>query len=336
MSKKILITGGGGYIGSVATNLFLDKGFEVIVIDNFSRGFQAPLDLLQKKFGKERLRYYKADLGENLNPIFEKENSIDAVVHYGAFCSVNESMENPEMYFSNNTAGSLNLLKTMLKFDINKVVFSSTCAVYGEASYMPIDEKHPTNPTNPYGESKRMVEKMMEWISLRNKLNYVAFRYFNVCGATEDGLIGDSKKPSVHLVQNAVRGALNIEPFYLTCPEVTTPDKTPIRDYVNVLDLNDAHILGVDYLLNGGKSELINIGTGTGNSVLEIITEVEKITGKKISFTKNNTRSGEYAKAVAEITKAKRILKWEPKRSITDSINSLIKWYKSRPHGWDK
>jgi len=336
MNKKILITGGGGYIGSVAVNLFLDKGFEVVVIDNFSRGFQEPLDLLQKKFSSQKLRYYKADLGENLDSVFEKEKNIEAVVHYGAFCSVNESMEKPEMYFSNNTAGSLNLLKTMLKFDINKIVFSSTCAVYGEANYMPIDEKHPTLPTNPYGESKRMVEKMMEWISLRNKLYYVTFRYFNVCGATEDGLIGDSKKPSVHLVQNAVRGALGIEPFYLTCPDVATPDKTPIRDYVNVVDLNEAHILGVDYLLNGGKNEVINIGTGTGNSVLEIIKKIEKITGKKINFQKNNLRAGEYARAVASIEKAKQILKWEPKRSIADSINSLVKWYKLRPHGWNK
>ncbi len=336
MNKKILITGGGGYIGSVAVNLFLNKGFEVVVIDNFSRGFRDPLDLLQKKFGQEKLRYYDIDLSGDIDSVLEKEKDIQAVVHYGALCSVNESMEKPEIYFSNNTGGSLNLLKSMLKFGIDKIVFSSTCAVYGEANYMPIDEKHPTSPTNPYGESKRMVEKMMEWLGKQKNLKYVIFRYFNVCGATEDGAIGDSKKPSVHLVQNAVRGALGIEPFCLTCPEVDTPDKTPIRDYVNVLDLNDAHLMAVEYLINGGKSEVINIGTGTGNSVLEIIKKVEEATGKKIDFKKDNLRSGEYAKAVALIQKAAQILGWAPKRTIGDSVNSLVKWYQSHPHGWNK
>jgi UDP-glucose 4-epimerase len=257
-------------------------------------------------------------------------------VHYAANCSVNESMTEPEKYFGNNVCGSQNLIDHILQAGINKIVFSSTCAVYGEAKYVPVDEKHPTLPSNPYGESKRMVEKMIEWYGKLKGLNFVILRYFNVCGATDDGQVGDAKKPSPHLVQNAVRGALNIEPFYLTCPEVNTPDKTPIRDYVNVVDLNEAHIAALLYLLNGGKSETINLGTGSGNSVLEVVKTVEKVTKTKIGFTKGKARSGEYARMVANNSLAKEVLNWQPKRTIEDSVKSLVAWYKRKPKGWEK
>ncbi len=332
---KILITGAGGYIGSVATYLFLQKGYEVVAIDNFSTGYCQPLEVLQEKFGKEKLSIVEKDLRENLDEVF-KNNKIDAVVHYAASCLVDESMKKPEFYFENNVCGSLNLLKTMLKFGIKKIVFSSTCAVYGEAQYTPVDENHLTNPVNPYGESKLMVEKMIKWLGELKGLNYVILRYFNVCGASDDGLIGDSKKPSTLLVQNAVRGALGIEPFYLTCPKVDTPDGTPIRDYVNVVDLNEAHLKAVELLTKTDRvGEIINLGTGTGNSVLEIVKKVQEVTGVKFELKKGKERQGEYAKIYASIEKAKKILGWRPKRTIEDSVRSLIKWYKSRPEGWE-
>lgn len=334
MSNKILITGAGGYIGSVATYLLLQKGYEVVALDNFSTGYLEPLKLLQEKFGKDKLRYYEIDLRSDLSSVFQKEKDIDAVVHYAASCLVDESMKSPEKYFSNNVGGSQNLLATLMKFNIKNIVFSSTCAVYGEAEYVPVDEKHVTCPKNPYGESKRMVEKMIDWHGQLQGLNYVILRYFNVCGASDDGLIGDSKNPSVLLVQNAVRGALGIEPFYLTCPEVNTPDKTPIRDYINVVDLNTAHIYALEYLFKGGKSETINLGTGTGNSVLEIINEVENTTGFKFQLKKTTPRQGEYAKMIADITKAKTVLNWQPTRTIKNSVEALIKWYKNHPNGW--
>lgn len=330
-----MVTGAGGYIGSVATYLFLNNGYEVVAIDNLSTGHQEPLDFFKEKFGEEKFRYYQADLKDNLDFIFEKEKNMSAVVHYAASCLVTESMENPQKYFTNNVCGTQNLLSTLLKFGIKKIVFSSTCAVYGEAQYMPIDEKHPTNPTQPYGESKRMIEKIMEWYSKLAGLNFVILRYFNVCGASDDGVVGDSKNPSVLLVQNAVRGALGIDKFLLTCPEVDTPDKTPIRDYINVVDLNEAHLKALQYLLNGGESQIINLGTGKGNSVLEIVDTVEKVTGAKLDRQKGEARKGEYASMVADITKAKNILGWEPKRSIEESINSLLKWYKIHPRGWN-
>ncbi|OGK30937.1 UDP-glucose 4-epimerase GalE [Candidatus Roizmanbacteria bacterium RIFCSPHIGHO2_12_FULL_33_9] len=332
--SKVLITGAGGYIGSIAAYQLLQKGYEIVGIDNFSNGFKQPLELLKEKFGEEKIRYYNFDIKDDLTPLFEKEKDINAVIHYAAFLSVDESMKKPEDYFTNNVAGSQNLFTYLLKNNIKKIIFSSTCAVYGNAEYVPIDEKHKTEPTNPYGASKVMVENILNWYDKLKGLKFVSLRYFNVCGASDDGLIGDSKKPSVHLMQNAIRGALDLEPFYLTFSEVDTPDKSPIRDYCNVVDLNDAHILALDYLIKGGKSEIINLGTGTGNSVLEIITKIEEETGKDIKLEKSSSREGEYAKAVASIQKAKNVLGWEPKRSIADSVKSLVEWYKAHPQGW--
>jgi len=342
--EKILITGAGGYIGSVAVYLFLQNGYEVVALDNFSTGYRQPLELLQKKFGSDTLRVYEADLNEDISPIFKKESSFNAVVHYAASCVVDESMKYPEKYFSNNVCGSLNLLQTMDKYNIKKIIFSSTCAVYGEAEYFPIDEKHPLNPSSPYGVSKKMVEEIIQWFGKLKGLQYYILRYFNVCGASDDGLIGDSKKPSTLLVQNAVRGALGIEPFYLTCPKVNTPDETPIRDYINVVDLNKAHLLAVKKLSFFAKAsedkdrfgEIINLGTGTGSSVLEVVNQVQEVTGVKFSLKKTTPRQGDDPKKIASVKKAKKVLNWEPKRTIKDSIESLVKWYKVHPNGWDK
>jgi len=334
MKRKILITGAGGYIGSVASYLFLQNGYEVVGVDNYSTGYKDPLALLENKFGKAKFRYYKADLKNDLSPIFEKEGHIEAVVHYAASCLVDESMRKPEKYFVNNVGGSLNLLNTMLRYGVDKIIFSSTCAVYGEAKYVPVDEIHSTEPSNVYGETKLMIEKVMEWYARLKGLKFVILRYFNVTGASDDGIIGDSKKPSSLLTQNVVRGVLGIEPFLLTCQEVDTADKTPIRDYVNVVDLNEAHLKAVEYLIKGGRNEIINLGTGSGNSVLEIVNSVEKATGVKIELKKTAPRQGEYAKMIASIDKAKKVLGWEPNRTIEDSIKSLVVWYQKHPQGW--
>lgn len=343
--SKILVTGAGGYIGSVTAYSLSQKDFQVVAVDNFSTGFRKPLEILQGKFGKESLTIYDADTKNDLSKAFEENNDIIAIIHFAASCLVDESIKDPQKYFNNNICGTLNLLKEASNHNIKNIVFSSTCAVYGEAKYVPIDEKHPTKPVNPYGLSKRMIEEILEWYGKLLKLNYVVLRYFNVCGASDDGLIGDSKKPSMLLVQNAVRGALNIEPFYLTCPEVDTPDKTPIRDYINVADLAEAHIKALEYLfsagkqsyglLNGGENEVFNLGTGTGSSVLEIIDTVQKVTGVKFEAQKGSPREGEYAKMIASIEKAKKVLNWEPKRSLEDSIKSLVTWYKNHPQGWE-
>lgn len=333
---KILVTGAGGYIGSVATYLLLQQGHEVIAVDNFSTGYKQPLELLQEKLGQDKLNWYELDLQNEISSLFKEHKSIDVVIHYAASCLVDESMKEPAKYFENNIWGTLNLIEKMVENGVKNLVFSSTAAVYGEAQYVPIDEKHPLIPINVYGESKRMTEDIIRWFGRLKGLNYLILRYFNVCGASDDGLIGDSKKPSVLLVQNAVRGALGIEPFKLTYPEVDTPDKTPIRDYVNVVDLNEAHLKAVEYLLKGGKSEVLNLGTETGSSVTEIITQVQEATEKKFEVQKSTPREGDPARLVASIKKAKEVLNWEPKRSIEDSVKSLVVWYKQHPHGWDK
>jgi len=332
---KILVTGCAGYIGSVATDLFLKNGYTIVGVDNFQTGYRQVIEVLKNKY--KNFSFYERDLKDNLDDIFQKEKDIKIVVHYAASCMVDESMKDPQKYFSNNVCGSLDLLNTMIKFNVKKIVFSSTCAVYGETQYTPVDENHPKNPINPYGESKRVVEKIIEWYGKLLELNYFILRYFNVCGASDDAEIGDSKKPSVLLVQNAVRGALGIEKFYLTCPKVATPDKTPIRDYINVIDLNEAHLLAVEKLLKEDNIfEIINLGTGSGNSVLEIVSKVEEITGKKIDRVFGKTRAGEYAKIYASIEKAKKVLGWQPKRKIEDSVKSLIAWYQKHPNGWEK
>ena len=224
----------------------------------------------------------------------------------------------------------------MVKEGIENIVFSSTCAVYGEAKYVPVDENHPTQPVNPYGESKLMAEKIIQWYGKLKGVRYIILRYFNVCGASRDGLIGDSKKPPKLLVQNAVKGALGIAPFYLTCPKVETKDKTPIRDYIDVLDLNHAHLLALEHLLKKGESEIINLGTGKGSSVLQIINAVQDVTGKKFKLHRTSPRQGEYAVMIASNKKAKKVLNWSPKRTLQDSIKAVVKWCTLHPQGWKR
>jgi len=333
---KILVTGGAGYIGSHAVKLLLEKRYQVVVVDNLCRGYLQPIVVLQKKFGLSNLKFYQTDLRneEELIKVFIREKP-KAVLHFAALCLVNESVEKPEKYFENNVCGSLNLLKAMILQKTKYLVFSSTCAVYGESRYLPVDEKHPLSPTSPYGESKLIIEKMIRWIGEKHGIKHVILRYFNVSGASSDGTIGDSKKPSQLLIQNAVRGSLKIEPFKLLCPKVKTRDGTPIRDYVNVEDLVEAHLAALKYLKKENKSDLFNLGTGQGNSVLEIIKQVQEITGVNFVINKGRVRKGEYAAVYADIKKAKNKLGWEAKRTIKDSVNSLVKWYQKHPNGWD-
>lgn len=333
---KILVTGGAGYIGSHAVKLLLDKGYKVVVIDNLYRGYKQVIDFLQEKYKKSNLVFYRADLKNysDIEKILLNEKP-DAVLHFAALCLVNESMEKPEEYFENNVVGSLNLFKAMIKARIKKIIFSSTCAVYGESQYLPVDENHPTNPSNPYGESKLLTEKIIKWFNQVYGINYAIFRYFNVAGAADDGTIGDSKKPSQLLMQNAVRGALNIEPFKLTCPKVNTQDSTPIRDYINVVDLVTAHVMALDHLGKDIKNDVFNLGVGKGNSVLEIVNKVKELTGADFSVIQGESRKGEYAEIYADNSKAKKVLGWEPKRNIKDSVESLINWYKLHPNGWE-
>ena len=330
--QTVLITGGAGYIGSHAVKYFLAKGYGVVVFDNLFRGWKEPLETLSS-FGP--LKFIRGDLRneKDVAEIFS-QNKIDAVLHFAALCLPDESMERPELYFSNNVSGSLNLFEGMRQAGVEKVIFSSTCAVYGESQYLPMDEKHPTNPANPYGESKLMAEKILRWYGQIHDFKYAILRYFNVCGADRDGLIGDGKKPSQLLLQNAVRGAMGIEPFLCTCPAVDTPDRTPIRDYIDVEDLVKAHHQAYEYLTHGGRSDIFNLGNGRGWSVGEIAEEVEKFFQVKLGRKKGEVRKGEYAAVYADPSKARKTLEWQSEKSLQNSIASLQKWYAGHPHGY--
>ena len=335
---KILVTGAGGYIGSVASELLLKAGFDLVCLENFVRGYRAPLELLQSRYGVERLILEEADLAtSDLNTIFAR-HQIEAVMHFAALLNVGESMHMPVEYFSNNIVGTQRLIEAMHHASVRQLVFSSSCTVYGNAQYLPLDEAHPVvQPESVYGASKKICEDMLSWYSKLGILEYVALRYFNVCGATDDGQIGDSKRPSFHLMQNAVLGAMGLREFTFNYATVDTPDGSPIRDYVNVVDLGEAHVAALQFLQREKRTEIFNLGTGTGNSVLEIVNMVKQVTGKDFSVAPDpNRRTGEADRMVADYRKAEKLLGWKPKRSLEQSVQSLITWYSSHPTGWER
>jgi UDP-glucose 4-epimerase len=332
---KILVTGTGGYIGSLAARRLLEAGMEVVGVDSCVRGFLQPQEILRKEYGEKKFRYYNNDIRTEIGTVFGSEAGIDAVMHFAALCNVGESEESPNLYFDNNVGGVVSLMEAMKGAGVDKLVFSSTCATYGNPETEVISETHPQNAsTSPYGESKAMAERVIDWYAKLFGLRSVKMRYFNICGAADDSLFGDSKKPSFHLMQNAVRAAMGIAPFVLNYTEVDTPDGSPIRDYINVEDLVEAHIKALDYLEAGGESDVFNLGTGTGNSVFEIVSEVERIMGVELEKSVGERRGGDANIAVADNRKAKEVLGWEPKRSLEQSVKSLAKWYEARPEGW--
>lgn len=332
MTRKdaILITGGAGYIGSHMTRELVNNNEKVIVFDNLARGWKQPIDIIKKEGD---LHFFLGDLRKDsdINLVFKKWKIKD-VYHFAALCSVDESMKKPLLYFENNFLGTIKLLEAIKKNKAN-IVFSSTCAVYANTKKLPIKESYPLKPLSPYGESKLLSEKIIQWYGEKYNIKYAILRYFNVCGASKDGKIGDSKKPSLLLVQNAVRGAMGIEPFKFTYSPVKTLDGSPIRDYIDIIDLVEAHKKANDYIKNN-PSCMVNIGNGKGWSVLEIIKEVEKYFNKDIEKTTGKIRSGEIPAIYADITKAKKILSWKPQRIISNSIEKLKLWYENNPDGY--
>ncbi len=258
--STILVTGAGGYIGSITASLLLEQGYDVVALDNFSRGYEAPLDYLKSQYG-DKIRVCKADLVSNGGKeVFDANTDIEAVIHFAALLNVGESWKIPHKYFTNNVAGTQLLLEQCVDHNVQKFIFSSSCTVYGNAQYIPIDEKHPiAEPASPYGMSKLLSEKLLTDYQHLSLVESIFLRYFNVCGATDDGALGDSKKPSFHLVQNAVRGALGLEPYALKYAKVNTPDGSPIRDYTNVVVLADAHIRALEYLMKENKIDALSL-----------------------------------------------------------------------------
>ena len=319
----ILVFGGAGYIGSHTVKHLLDNGYECVVADNLIYGHREAVD--------KRAEFVHADL---LNPISIREvfknRKIDAVIHFAAFTYVGESVNNPQKYYINNVVGTTNLLNVMLENSVKKIVFSSTCATYGEPQYTPIDEKHPQNPINPYGRTKLMIEQIFADYERAYGLKHIALRYFNAAGCAKDGSIGESHTPETHLIPlvlKAIKGER--EKISVFGTDYDTPDGTCIRDYIHVEDLALAHRLAVEKL--DEYSGCLNLGTGVGTSVKEIIDAAEKVSGKRCPVEYGPRRAGDPAKLYADNQKVKKILGWQPSyTNIEDIIKTAWNWEMNR------
>ncbi|WP_276676217.1 UDP-glucose 4-epimerase GalE [Selenomonas artemidis] len=326
----ILVCGGAGYIGSHAVHQLIARGEEVVIVDNLQTGHRGALHP-QAVFCEGDIRDAAA-----LDRIFT-ERSIDAVIHFAANSLVGESMEKPLLYFNNNVYGMQVLLEAMVRHGVDKIVFSSTAAVYGEPKRVPIREDDETNPTNAYGETKLTMEKMMKWVSRASGVRYVSLRYFNAAGALPDGSIGEDHKTETHLI-----------PLILQVPtgrrdhitvygdDYPTPDGTCLRDYIHVVDLADAHMRALDYLRRGGESDIFNLGSGSGFSVKEMIAAAEKATGKAIAVEIGARRAGDPAQLIASSEKARTVLGWQPQfTDVEEVIGTAWRWHAAHPHGYE-
>ncbi len=323
----ILVTGGAGYIGSHCVLALIEKGLNVCVFDNLSTGNIRIIKDLKKikdfEFVEGNLTKF-----EDINNIFKKYD-IECVIHFAAFSQVQESTIDPQKYYINNVYGTLNLLKAMLENNVKKIVFSSTAATYGEPQYIPIDENHPQKPINPYGKSKLMIENIMDDYEKAYNLKSVRLRYFNVVGADEKARIGELHNPETHLIPNILKSIFDKnKEFKIFGTNYDTKDGTCVRDYINVEDLVQAHILALDYLNKGGNTNYFNLGTTIGNTVKEVFDSCEKITGKKIPVCMEGKRAGDPAILVADNSKIRKVLNWVPSRTLDESIKTAYEWEK--------
>lgn len=321
----ILITGGAGYIGSHCSLALLEQGKEIVIFDNLSTGHIETIENLSK-YGK--VNFVQGDLlnKSEINSVFNNYN-IDSVIHFAAFSQVGESVKNPEKYYVNNVCGTVNLLSAMLENNVKKIVFSSTAATYGEPVYVPIDEKHPQNPINPYGQTKLMIEKIMDDYDKAYGLKSVRLRYFNVAGADKQARIGEWHEPETHLIPNILKSTFSSgKTFEMYGDDYDTKDGTCVRDYINIEDLVNAHLLSLEYLDKGGETNYFNLGTNNGNTVKEVFNVCQKVAGKDIAVNMMPRRAGDPASLVADNRKAKSVLGWEPKNTLEYSIETAYKW----------
>ena len=312
MAKTVFVTGGGGYVGSHCAKAFAEAGWTVVTYDNFSRGHR---DLVKWGEAIEGDILDRAALDAALARV-----KPDAVAHFAAFAYVGESMASPEIYYRNNVLGTMTLLDAMIAAGVGQMVFSSSCATYGVSNNL-ITEDTPQAPINPYGETKLICEKMIRDYGLAHGLRSVALRYFNAAGCDPDGETGERHDPEPHVIPLAIRGAMDgTFTFNIFGSDYDTPDGTCVRDYIHVSDLADAHKRALDYLADGGASDVFNLGTGRGYSVLELADAVGRVAGKPVPRVMADRRPGDPPRLVASADKAKRILGWVPERSDLDTI----------------
>ena len=325
----ILVCGGAGYIGSHAVHALVEKGEQVVIVDNLQTGHRGALN--------PAATFYEGDIRDAavLDKIFT-ENKIEAVIHFAANSLVGESVEKPLLYFNNNVYGMQVLLEAMVRHGIDKIVFSSTAAVYGEPKRVPIHEDDETHPTNPYGETKLTMEKMMKWVSRANGVRYVSLRYFNAAGALPDGSIGEDHATETHLIPLILQVPLGKRDHITVFGEdYPTPDGTCLRDYIHVVDLADAHVRALDYLRQGGESNIFNLGNGQGFSVKEMIAAAQKATGRSIKVEIGARRAGDPAQLIASSEKARTVLGWNPQfMDVEQVISTAWTWHEKHPNGY--
>ncbi len=329
---KIVVLGGAGYIGSHTVYELVDAGNDVVIIDNLETGH---IEAVHPK-----AKFYQGDLRDRgfVDSVFDAEKDIDAVIHFAANSLVGESMTNPLKYYDNNLCGTKVLLESMVAHGLDKIVFSSTAATYGEPEKIPIEETDRTEPTNTYGETKLSMEKMFKWTGLAHGLRFVSLRYFNACGAHVSGGIGEAHNPESHLIPLILQVPLEKrEAISIFGDDYDTKDGTCVRDYIHVTDLAQAHILAVKYLMEGGKSDIFNLGNGVGFTVKEVIETARKVTGDPIKAVVSPRRAGDPARLIASSEKAKKILGWKPEHAdLEEIIATAWNWHKNHPNGYAK
>jgi UDP-glucose 4-epimerase len=312
MHNTILVVGGAGYIGSHTAFLLAQHGYKVIVLDNLLQG---------QTFSHPWATFVKGDFGnQDLLTELLSKNNIAAVMHFAAFIEVGESIKNPLKFYNNNVTKTLQLFETMLAHGVNKFIFSSSCAVYGKPQFLPLTENHPTAPISPYGSSKLIVETVLQDLNRAHGLEYVALRYFNAAGALPEYGLGERHLPESHIIPLLLRAAQTQKPFSIFGTDYPTRDGSCVRDYLHVLDIGYAHLLALNHLLEGKPSDAFNLGTGNGFSVRQIIEMVEKVTETKIRTVFAEKRAGDPAELVADPTRAKNILQWQPRYSDLEFI----------------
>lgn len=326
---SVLVLGGAGYIGSHTVYELIDKGEDVVVVDDLLTGFREAVH--------PKAKFYRGDIRDKafIDSVFDRED-IDGVIHFAAFSQVGESMTRPLKYYNNNLCGTETLLESMVAHGVDKIVFSSTAATYGEPERIPILETDRTVPTNTYGETKLSMEKMFHWTGQAHNLRYVSLRYFNACGAHPDGQIGEAHDPETHLIPLILQVPLGQrDHIAIFGTDYDTPDGTCVRDYIHVSDLAQAHIRALRYLREGGKSDIFNLGNGVGFSVREVIETARKVTGHPIPATEEARRAGDPSTLIASSAKAKEILGWDPQFDDLETIISTAwKWHQSHPNGY--
>ena len=325
--RKILVVGGAGYIGSHMVRLLVEAGREVVVFDNFSQGHRAAV---------RGVEVFQGDLMQpaDLSAAFQRHD-IEAVIHFAALIAVGDSVKDPNAYYSNNVAGTLNLLDAMRTAGVNKLVFSSTAAVFGNPQNDKLAEDHPRAPINPYGWSKRMVEQMLEDMAAAWGLNSVALRYFNACGAHSSGEIGEAHDPETHLIPVVLLAALGVrDSLKLFGDDYDTPDGTCIRDYIHVMDLASAHLKALEYMAKTPGAHAFNLGNGAGFSNLEVVETARKVTGHPLPVEMAPRRAGDPARLVADSTRARNELGWSPEHpDLADIIQSAWDWHQKPLYG---